>query len=143
MTRPSFFCYTNCSNSLHQCMIHRDCQVNQLSIQCEHLYPAELSCLTPVEEKLIAIGISYCLITKFYIDPESQKQTNVNSWKFAKGQILVFANDVVGVSKVLPPSINDIAEQIRVISVGPNTPQPKDISNLMSVSGRRVCQALL
>ena len=70
-------CCTNCSSSLQQCEIPRECQVNQLSIPCEHLYPAELSCLTPVEEMLIAIGISYCLVTKFHIDPESQKPTNV------------------------------------------------------------------
>ncbi len=136
-------CCRNCSSSLHQCKIPRECQVNQLSIPCHHLYPAELSSLTPVEEKLIAIGISYCLITKFHIDPESQKPTNVSYRKLVKGHVTVFANDVVGVSRVLPPSIDDVADQIRVIWVGPNTPKPKDISRLMSVSRRRVCQALL
>ena len=136
-------CCTNCSKSLQQCKIPRECQVNQLSIPCNHLYPAELSCLTPVEERLIAIGVSYCLITKFHIDPESQKPTNVNYRKLVKSHVTVFANDVVGVSRVLPPSIDDIAEQVRVIWVGPNTPKPKDISGLMSVSRRRVSQALL
>ena len=103
-------CCTSCSTSLQQYEIPRECQVNQLSIPCEHLYPAELSCLTPVEEKLIAIGISYCFITKFHIDPESQKLTNVNYRKLVKGHITVFSNDVVGVSRILPPSINDVAE---------------------------------
>ena len=136
-------CCNNCSTSLQQYDIPRECQVNQLSIPCEHLYPAELSCLTPVEEKLIAVGISYCFITKFHIDPKSQKPTNVSYRKLSKGHVSVFTNDVVGVSRILPPSINDVADQIRVIWVGPNTPKPKDISSLMSVSRRRVCQALL
>ncbi len=136
-------CCTDCSSSLQEYRIPRDCQVNQLSIPCDHLYPKELSCLTPVEEKLIAIGVSYCLVTKFHIDPESQKPTNVSYRKLVKGHVTVFANDIVGVSRILPPSINDVAEQIRVIWVGPNTPKPKDISSLMSVSRRRVSQALV
>ena len=117
--------------------------MNQLSIPCEHLYPAELSCLTPVEEMLIAIGIYYSLVTQFHIDPESQKPTNVNYQKLVKGHVTVFANDVIGVSRILPLSINNIAENICVIWVGLNTPRPKDISSLMSVSRRRVHQALL
>ncbi len=117
--------------------------MNQLSIPCHHLYPAELSSLTPVEEKLIAIGISYCLVTKFHIDPESQKPTNVNYQKLVKGHVTVFANDVVGVSRILPPSIDDVVKQIRVIWVGLNTPKPKDISRLMLVSRNCVSQALL
>ncbi len=136
-------CCESCVASLRQGKIPRECQVNLLSIPCHHLYPAELSSLTPVEEKLIAIGISYCLVTKFHIDTESRKPTNVSYRKLVKGHVTVFANDVVGVSRILPPSIDDVVEQIRVIWVGPNTPKPKDISMLMSVSRRRVCRALL
>ncbi len=135
-------CCKTCVASLRQAKIPRECQVNQLSIPCHHLYPSELSCLTPLEEKLIAIGISYCLVTKFHIDSSSRKPTNVSYRKLVKGHVTVFANDVVGVSRILPPSIDDVLEQIRVIWVGPNTPEPKDISMLMSVSKRRVCQAL-
>ena len=117
--------------------------MNQLSISCHHLYSAELSSLTSVEEKLIAIGISYCLITKFHINSESQKPTNVSYQKLVKDHVTVFVNDVVGVSRVLPLSINDVAEQICVIWVGLNTPKLKDISRLMSVSRSHVSQALL
>ena len=117
--------------------------MNQLSISCHHLYSAELSSLTLIEEKLIAIGIFYCLVTKFHINSESQKSTNVNYQKLVKDHVTVFANDVVEVSRILPSIIDDVVEQIRVIWVDLNTPKPKDISRLMSVSRSHVSQALL
>ena len=117
--------------------------MNQLSIPCHHLYPAELSSLTLIEEKLIAIGIFYCLVTKFHIDFELQKSTNVNYQKLVKDHVTVFANDVVRVSRILSSFIDDVVEQICVIWVGPNTPKLKDISRLMLVSRSHVSQALL
>src|SRR5437762_8905436 len=113
--------------------------MNQLSISCHHLYSAELSSLTSVKEKLITIDIFYCLITKFHIDSESQKSTNVSYQKLVKDHVTVFANDVVEVSRVLLPSINDVADQIHIIWVGPNMSKPRDISRLMSVSRRHIC----
>ena len=68
-----------------------------------------------IEEKLIAIDISYCLVTKFHINPESQKPTNVNYRKLVKDHVTVFANDVVRVSRILPSFIDDVVEQIHVI----------------------------
>ena len=89
--------------------------MNQLSISCHHLYSAELSSLTSVKKKLIAIDIFYCLIIKFHIDSESQKPTNVSYQKLVKDHVTVFANDVVEVSKVLLSLIDDVVDQIHVI----------------------------
>src|SRR6266480_1036517 len=114
--------------------------MNQLSIPCHHLYPAELSSLTPVEEKLIAIDIFYYLVTKFHINLKSQKPINVNYQKLVKGHITVFANDVVRVSRILPPFIDDVVEQICVIWVDLNMPKLKDISRLMLISRSHVSQ---
>ena len=117
--------------------------MNQLSISCHHLYSAELSSLTLIEKKLIVIDISYCLVTKFHINPKLQKLTNVNYQKLVKDHVTVFANNVVEVSKILSSFIDDVVEQIHVIWVDSNTSKLKDISRLMSVSRSHVSQTLL
>jgi hypothetical protein len=103
------------------------------------LYSPELSSLISVEKKLIAIDIAYCLVTKFHINLKSQKSTNVHYRKLVKDHVTVFANDVVEVSRILPPFIDDVAEQIRVIWVDPNSLKSKDVSGLMLISRSCVC----
>ena len=89
--------------------------MNLLSISCHYLYSAELSNLILIEEKLIAIDISYCFIIKFHIDIKFQKSTNVSYQKLVKNHITIFANDVVEIFKILSFFIDDVVEQIYVI----------------------------
>ena len=108
--------------------------MNLLSISCHYLYSAELSNLILIEEKLIAIDISYCFIIKFHIDIKFQKSTNVSYQKLVKNHITIFANDVVEIFKILSFFIDDVVEQIYVIWIDLNTSKLKNISILMLIS---------
>ena len=136
-------CCKNYSSNLYQCKILWECQINQLSISYYYLYSAELSSLTLIKKKLITINIFYYLIIKFHINSESQKLTNVSYQKLVKDHVIVFINNIIEVSRILLSSINDIINQIHVIWIDLNMLKSKNISRLMLISRRYVCQALL
>jgi hypothetical protein len=98
---------------------------------CEHMFPDELKCLTPVEEKLIALNSCYGFITKYSIS-DGQRQS-VRYPKHVKGHITVFPNNVQElVTNVLPHPLLRVMDDVHVSWQGTEKPAPSDISKLLS-----------
>ncbi|EJT68997.1 hypothetical protein GGTG_13394 [Gaeumannomyces tritici R3-111a-1] len=109
---------------------------------CEHMFPDELKCLTPVEEKLIALNSCYGFITKYSIT-DGHRQ-NGRYPRHVKGHITVFPNNVQElVTKVLPHPLLKVMDEIHVSWQGPEKPEPSDLAVPLSVRRRVVEKALM
>jgi len=134
-------CCRSCREAFNRGNLPRSCQVNNMWIGCEHVYPDELKDLSPVEEKLIALSSPYGFITKFDIVPG--KGTNASYRKHVKGHISVLCNDVESlVSNVLPHPLVRVMQEVRVFWTGSDDLRPADVCKLLTVRPAKVLAAL-
>ena len=131
----------DCEDALIHKRVPRDCQVDMLSLGCEHRYPAALRDLSPVEERLIGLYQACGWITKFQIDVE--KGTSGRYRKLKKGHVTVFPNDVEGLAcNVLPHPLASELERMHVCFVAPQKPVPKDVEFVLAVRPEKLRRAL-
>ncbi|KAJ3572625.1 hypothetical protein NPX13_g4988 [Xylaria arbuscula] len=130
-----------CRTSLENGKLPRLCSVNNMDIGCEHRYPEELSSLSPVEERLIALQSAFGYITKFTVD--NKTRSGISYRKHVKGHIVVFPNKVEDlVATVLPHPLLQTIENIHVSWSGASKPGPADVGHLLQVRKSRVRAAL-
>ncbi|KAI1357186.1 hypothetical protein F5Y08DRAFT_347151, partial [Xylaria arbuscula] len=130
-----------CRTNLENRKLPRLCSVNNMDIGCEHRYPEELSSLSPVEERLIALQSAFGYITKFTVD--NKTRSGISYRKHVKGHIVVFPNKVEDlVATVLPHPLLQTIENIHVSWSGASKPGPADVGHLLQVRKSRVRAAL-
>ena len=130
-----------CETSLLECEIPKNCSINNAYISCEHCYPSELHNLSPVEEKLISLNTAYGYIARFTVDKKNC--TGIHYRRRIKGHIIVFPNDVEGLTaNVLPHPLLKTMENIHVSWSGADKPTPQDVSKLLKVRKSVVLAAL-
>jgi hypothetical protein len=101
-------------------------------IRCEHERPQELSDLTPIEERIIALHSCYGLVACF--SPPEYSRNPVKYNRHFKGHITVFPNNVQNlVSRVLPHPRVQVLKEVYVSWQVSNKPTPEDLSRLLSV----------
>ncbi|XDG06036.1 hypothetical protein ABKA04_005651 [Annulohypoxylon sp. FPYF3050] len=93
---------------------------------CVHLFPSIIEQLRPIEEKFLAIGIAYAIITKFTLDPMTNHPSSP-AYRKITSHVSVFVNDIHAVAKILPQNIEDVLGDIHVVWCGPGKPKEEDL----------------
>ncbi|KAI2462794.1 hypothetical protein F4781DRAFT_441758 [Annulohypoxylon bovei var. microspora] len=113
-----------------------------LRVPCVHLFPLVIDKLRPLEERFLAIGCAFGTITKFSLDPTTNQPSD-QAYRKISGHVVVFANDVFSVAKVLPRPIQDVLGDIHVIWCAPDAPVKKDLLPVLGLRKSVMMEALL
>ena len=120
----------------------QDAAIIHTLLGCEHVYPPELSDLTAVEERTIALNAPYGYLSSFRVS-RAFRRRELNYPRHVKGHITVFPNNVEDLAtRVLPHPLVRVMQDIHVSWQGPDKPLPEDLSTLLSVRPAKVRAAL-
>lgn len=106
--------------------------------------PEELSSLTVVEESMVALCCTKCLVVQLQDDSETQSKKTVKQ-RGTIGHMIVYPQRPGAVVEMLLPSIEDITSPVCIIFIGARLPSKEwlcDKAKLLWVSGAHVRRAL-
>ncbi|KAJ8502956.1 hypothetical protein ONZ45_g11279 [Pleurotus djamor] len=104
--------------------------------------PIELSNLSVVEEAMIALCRTKCMVVQLR-EIDGNRSSPINQ-KAIKGNIIVYPQDASSIAKILPPSLAEMASFICVMFVGTMGPSDETLlrSAPLAVRGDKVFKAL-
>lgn len=131
-----------CSASIQKRNLPASCRLTMMHVPCVHLFPSCLEKLRPLEERFLAVGCAFGMITKFTLDPLSDKWAN-NAYRKVTGHITVFANNTSRVAELLPRSVPDVLGDVHVIWCSPKRPEKADLIPFLGLRKTVMMDALL
>lgn len=100
--------------------------------------PKQLLGLTIPEQRLIALYRHNSCIVKLH----SSFHATSTAQSALKGNCISFPQDVVNIATTLPLELDDLCDSLKVIFVGPRTPQRNQLKNILTVRKKKVFEAL-